>query len=227
MSQPQASPGRGRTALWAVVVVAVVVLVGLLVWGLSRGTGPVPTRPPEEPVTTQQTTEPADDVSEPTDETTEPTDETTEPTDETTEPTDEATEPTDDWGAVVPPNVDSLRDFSSPNLPETIGTFVQETDGLIEGPASTSVNYQDDTVFRTVGVVIAMGRDDYTNKVAEMAEPQVIGNAVCGVTNDGIGDLYNCVVAGEPATLAAGTADVGQMSLEELAEFTNTLYDQL
>lgn len=214
MTQQQASAGSGRTVLWVVIAVAAVVLAGLLVWGLVGGGGTEPTTSPSESGTTQQSTG--------------PTEETTPPTDGTTEPGQESTEPGVDWGPVTPPNVDSLRDFfNSPNFPDAVGPFVVDREGIIESVASITVDYDDDAAFRTVGVVISLGRDSYTLSTSDMTDPQVMGNAVCGYISDEIGEFLECVVAGEPATLSVGTASVDYMTLEELAEFTNSLYDQL
>ncbi|GAB3810985.1 hypothetical protein GCM10028820_01450 [Tessaracoccus terricola] len=205
-----------------IIGVAAVVLAGLVVWGLVGGGDTEPTTTPTESVTTVQSTEGTDGTTGPTEQTTGPGEETTEPTGETSEPTDV------DWGPVTPPNVDSLRDFfTAPNFPDSIGPFVQDPEGPIKDVASITVDYDDNEAIRGVGVVISMGRDSYTLATSEMPDATVMGNAVCGTTNDGIGDIIQCLVAGEPATLKVLTAGVDHMTLEELAEFTNSLYDQL
>lgn len=207
MSQRPAPSGGSRTALWVVIAVAAVVLVGLVVWGLVGRGEAEPSPTPTDAATTPSTpTDPATD----------------DPGGETTG----ATDPGDgQWGPMPPPNVDSLKPLDNPEaLPEQVGPFVREE--VTSNVGGASVFYDDPEAFRSISVNTSTGSHHYQEWVAALTDPAYHGNAVCGSYSFEGSDGIECIVAGTNATLKTGTADIDVITMEELAEFTNELHDQ-
>lgn len=207
----QQAGSRSRATLWVVIGVAAAVLVGLLVWALLPPSGPDPEDTP-----TPATSEPQSPV-----ESTAP-----EPTDGTDEPTGDTSPDDGDWGPVPPPNVDSLKPLSDPDYPESVGVFVMDEEVSGTG-GNTATAYTDPEVIRTISVNTRSGSHHFGETVDNMQDPAVSGNAVCGTTTTDFGEQLECVVAGTEATLWTSTMELDFITLEELADFTNGLHDEL
>ncbi len=199
---PPRRSGVSRALLWVVIPVVGVALVGLLIWGLVGGGGDGPTAAPtaSQPVkspTATGRTDPSGGPSDP--------------------------DPAPEWGPVPPPNLDRLKDFSSPVFPQRVGAFTLGGEPT-EGGASVIANYDDLEALRTVLATELDGTNDFAAGVERIADPTVVGDAVCGTEADDP-ETVLCLVAGSTATLEilAG-ADV---TVQEAGEFATELLSLL
>lgn len=199
---------RGGGLWWVIIAVAAVVLVALVVWGVfGQGGDPDPDTTPTASVTTTEP-DPSDSS-----------------TPETTAP--ESTGPEDpgiDWGPYPPPNVDSRRDLSAANFPETVGSFTLSSSS--QGAASANASYEDLSQAQSFTVFLSFSATRYEGFVSEYESPTQIGDAICGTrTSETTGmEHTDCVMAGQNETLQVVNVMV---PLEEIGELTQELYDSM
>lgn len=203
---PQHPPGRtssSTTVWWVLIGVAALALVAVVVWVVvSMSSGPDAPNPDPTVSTATSPTE-------------------TEPT--KTEPTE--TEPTDDWGGFPPANPDSLRDFRDPQYPEVLGSF--SLDRVHDDAMGFDAGYMDIEAGTALSALVELDRGQYASRLGSLENVAYIGLAVCGteVTETGR-EANECLMAGETVFLSVSTVSDG-ITLDDVAELTQELYQQL
>lgn len=140
------------------------------------------------------------------------------------EPSVEVSEvdPEDSWGEYPPNHLDAARDLSDPQFPKELLTYT--LDKVNEGSYSVIASYGDYTNYLTMGATVLSGLVTYQSNVASLQDVSYQGRAVCGTPTDFLNQTV-CLMVGTDQVLEVITAS--EMPMEQVAAFTETIYDLL
>ncbi|MEO7588156.1 MAG: hypothetical protein ABIS84_09035 [Arachnia sp.] len=128
----------------------------------------------------------------------------------------------DDWGTLPPNNLDELRDLTDAQFPQQVLTFT------LDGESGTAVardaSYVDMAALASMSASVTLGRKSYKGAVDSLADPAYQGRAVCGHPIRKPSQIV-CLMVGLDHRLRVGTA--ADLSIEEVAAFTEAIYDAL
>lgn len=216
---PAGAQRRNSNAIWWVVIgVAAVALVviGVLVFRAMSAAEDQPTLGPTDSPS-QQTTCCGPSPTEPVD----------------PSPSDDPTTPSQDWGDVVPPNVDNLRELL------TVTEYPAQVGGMSVGETSFDAGigthsetwYESEDPFaddaQSISAAILEGPNRWADNTSDLNGIVVTGDTVCGMPENPVfeGEVL-CLVAGQESLLSVFGYDY-EVTVEELADYTQEIYDGL
>ncbi|MDO5735233.1 MAG: hypothetical protein Q4P15_02035 [Propionibacteriaceae bacterium] len=113
-----------------------------------------------------------------------------------------------------------LRELSTLEFPPTFDGY--DLDSEQSSSQVRLANYMKDAELGLFKVIVALAPSEFAYGLEELADPSLIGDAVCGVTSED-GELKECIMAGTDGSISISSAG-DTMTLEELARIIQAFY---